>query len=86
MAGFEPDLLRLGKEFGDLVAIEYVRELPEAGPPEEPADRSSGRVRWAHDGERWVRTEHGRPPARRGRTTCALSCVMTTPAYLSSWY
>jgi hypothetical protein len=72
VGSFEPDILRLGKEFGDLVAIEYSRELAVAGPPEEPADRGSGRVRWARDGERWVRTDHGRPPARKGRTDVRL--------------
>src|SRR3954470_25031944 len=68
MTRFEPDILRLGKAFGSVVAIEDYLGLPEAGRPEQPAERGSGRVRWAHDGERWVRTDHGRPPARRGRT------------------
>jgi len=72
MTGFEPDILRLGKKFGDVVAIEYSCGLPEAGLPEEPAERGSGRVRWTHDGERWVRTDYGRPPARRGRTDLRL--------------
>jgi hypothetical protein len=72
VARFEPDILRLGKEFGELVAIEYSRGFPEAGPPEQPAERGSGRVRWTYDGERWERTDHGRPPARRGRTDLRL--------------
>ena len=65
---FEPDILRLGKQFGEIVAIEYSRGLREAGPPEEPAERGSGRVRWTHHGDRWLRTDHGRLPRRRGRT------------------
>src|SRR5881227_1903228 len=72
MARLEPDILRLGKEFGELVAIEYSRGLPEAGSPEQPAERGSGRVRWTREGERWVRTDHGTPPARRGRTDLRL--------------
>jgi hypothetical protein len=72
MGGFEPDILRLGKVFGELVAVEYSRGLPEAGPPEEPAERGSGRVRWTREGYRWIRTDHGRPPARRGRTDLRL--------------
>jgi hypothetical protein len=68
MTRFEPDILRLGKQFGEVVAIEYADGLREPARAEEPADRGSGRVRWTHHGDRVLRTDQGRPPRRRGRT------------------
>jgi hypothetical protein len=68
MPQFEPHILRLGKQFGEAVAIGYSDGLREVGPPEEPTERGSGRVRWTRHGDKVLRTDHGRPPRRRGRT------------------
>jgi hypothetical protein len=72
MGRTEPDILRLGKAFGEVVAAEYTRGLLEAGPPEEVAERGSGRVRWTRECCQWVRTDLGTAPEHPGRTDIRL--------------
>lgn len=70
MAGMvgEPEILRLGKLFGRVVAVEYTDGMADARPGVEvPVARGSGHVRWRNEGGVISRIDQGTPSTRPGR-------------------